>query len=238
MISETTFAGSYVSFWRSVIPHSERFIRRLNLGLDRFAPPIFARSSPNRRGYINEIAFRMFVHSRQGGTAGEAALALARSKVAEEARSYLLRFQGIEEDQVADLTDDEWQEVSRLVRAINAIIAHENPENARVIVSPRFSGCGILDACAGDLLVGDELIEIKAGDRAFRVTDIRQLLTYCALNLSEHRYVINRVGSANPRRGTCFSLDLDTLCLELSSRSAVDVLSEIVYFVSSGDVSR
>ncbi|MGO8917505.1 MAG: hypothetical protein ACLQJR_16485 [Stellaceae bacterium] len=221
-----------------ITPNSERFIRRLNLGLERFAMPVASLSSPERRGYINEVAFRMFARLSADHTKGEPDLMQIRREVSEEARSYLSQFSGIDGDQLAGLTAEEWLEVSALQRAIAALVAHENPGNASVIISPRFSGCGILDACAGDLLVGDELIEIKAGDRPFRSTDIRQLLTYCALNFSGSRYVINRVSCANPRRGTYFSLQLDTVSLELSSKSAVELLSEIIYFVSSGALSR
>lgn len=103
---------------------------------------------------------------------------------------------------------------------------------------PPFKGCGILDSCNGDLLVGEELIEIKAGDRSFRARDVRQLLTYCALNHSSHEYALTKVGCANPRRGTKFSIDIETLCIEVSSKPAPELLAEVVYFCSSGDMSH
>ncbi len=57
-------------------------------------------------------------------------------------------------------------------------------------VSPRFEGCGWLDECEADFLTSNVLVEVKAGDRAFRSIDLRQVLIYCALNFASKKYDI------------------------------------------------
>jgi len=87
------------------------------------------------------------------------------------------------------------------------------------------------------MIAADILIEVKAGDRNFRSPDIRQVLTYCVLNQIEKLHDIRRICFVNPRRALYALVDLDTLCLQLSSKSPPELLSEIEYFLSSGEMS-
>jgi hypothetical protein len=102
-------------------------------------------------------------------------------------------------------------------------------------VFPEFLGCGWLSSCAGDVYAQGTLYEIKAGDRAFRSIDLRQLLTYCALNFAAKKYDIADVCLLNPREGTFAQFDLNALCGALAGRSAVEVLGDIVEYVSDAD---
>jgi hypothetical protein len=108
----------------------------------------------------------------------------------------------------------------------------------QIIFEPTFKGCGFLEASVGDLIVGDALFEVKAGDRLFRSTDLRQLITYCAMNFANKSYQIYRAGCVNPRRGTYFVLDLETLALQLSGKSATELFNDIIYYLSSSGISR
>ena len=107
-----------------------------------------------------------------------------------------------------------------------------------VIFEPEFSGCGFVDFSVGDILIGEELYEVKAGERQFRSTDVRQLLTYCALNFAAKRYSIKKAGCVNPRRGTYFSFDVNALAFEMSGKSSTELLAEIVYYMSNSGISR
>lgn len=97
---------------------------------------------------------------------------------------------------------------------------------------PFFPGCGWIDDAEGDVLGNHTLFEIKAGERQFRSADIRQLLCYCALGFSAKLYDIDSVCLLNPRSGTFFQDDLETLCQRIAGMSAADVLGEIVNYVS------
>jgi hypothetical protein len=238
MISETTFATGYASFWRGVIPNSEKVIRRLNLNRERFARSIQGAAIPERRAYINELGVRLFTRLHGDASSDEYDPSQLRLEIASETRMYLSQFEDMGQPQLVDPVEDEWDEAEKLSSSLGKLVDGLNQNNQKIIKSPKFRGCGFVDACAGDLLIGDELIEIKAGDRAFRSTDIKQLLVYCALNSSYEQFQIRQVGCANPRRGTFFSIDLNMLSLELASKPAAELLFEIVYFISSGDISR
>ncbi len=70
------------------------------------------------------------------------------------------------------------------------------------IIKPRFPGCGWVNEAEGDVLDRNTLFEVKAGERPFRLADIRQVLCYCALDFSAKTYGINEVSVINPRLGT------------------------------------
>jgi hypothetical protein len=84
----------------------------------------------------------------------------------------------------------------------------------------------------GDVLCGNTLYEVKAGERHFRLADIRQMLCYCALDFSAKSYGIREVALVNPRSGNILREDLDVLCQKLSGASSADVLGEIVNYIS------
>jgi hypothetical protein len=238
MISETTLAASYASFWRALTPNSERIIRRLNMGADRYYYPIQGASSPDRRGFINEIGFRLFSATHGTGIQSSSEYNAKKSAAVQMARDYVSRLDGVDPTDLTEPTGLEIAEAEEIARSISIFVTQQDSGHSVVRISPPFQGCGIIDACFGDILIDDKLIEVKAGERSFRATDIRQLLVYCALNAISRTYAISHVGCVNPRRGTYFVVDINTLCLELSSESSVQVLSDLTYFASSGDISR
>ena len=235
MISEATFATTYTSFWRSVLPNSERLVRRLNMSPLSYAAPISSISSPERRAFVNEAAFRLFAAAQP--SLKRTGL-LTRKAIFQNVRSYLLKFEALNDELLADPSREELDEIERLADSIHNLIGATADSTEAIVVSPKFRGCGFIDSCFGDLIIGNRLWEIKAGDRSFRATDIRQILTYCALNSVDQTYEIKEVGCVNPRLGIFFVLNIDTLSIEAASKSAAELLSEIVYFISSGDISR
>ena len=71
-----------------------------------------------------------------------------------------------------------------------------------------------------------------------RSIDLRQLLTYAALNKSSGGFELNRIGLFNPRRGIFAEFSLDEVCLGVSGTTAEILLSEIIVTISSGDMSH
>jgi hypothetical protein len=101
-----------------------------------------------------------------------------------------------------------------------------------MIIKPAFPGCGWVSDAEGDVLNGFTLYEVKAGERHFRLADIRQILCYCALDFSSKRYGIQEVVLINPRTGTLIREDLNSLCRKISGTGSADVLSEIISYIS------
>jgi hypothetical protein len=128
----------------------------------------------------------------------------------------------------------EWREAEKLRSRLHRFFE----EAGDMIVGPFFRGCGILNSCQGDVLSEETLFEVKAGDRPFRITDIRQLLIYAALNFESREHQINRLGLFNPRLGTYVTGDVEQFSLQLCGMSSSELFGIIVAFLSSSGVSR
>jgi hypothetical protein len=131
----------------------------------------------------------------------------------------------------------EWAEAKLISWRLHYFFLSQEP-SSELIVDPFFHGCGILDSCYADVLAGQVLYEVKAGERAFRIYDLRQAITYCALNFQSHQYRVNGVGLVNPRLGVFVKGSLDAFSKELCGMSSSDLCSEIVSFLSARGVSK
>jgi hypothetical protein len=234
LISETKFSGYFSSTWRSLTPTMEIFVRKINLELyEREFPSMISNVSPSRRGFVNEVAFQLFVETMKIPfltTEGE-------TKAVSAARQLMLRIEESRPSDTSPLNTDEMLDAKEQLRRLKIFFKNES-KGAALELSPAFTGCGIVDSCNGDIYFDDVLFEIKAGDRNFRSIDLRQVLTYAALNYAESKKKIDYVGLFNPRVGISFSIGLDELCLEVSGHPASHTLSEIIRVISSGEISR
>jgi hypothetical protein len=103
---------------------------------------------------------------------------------------------------------------------------------------PEFPGCGIIQQCKGDIIQGNNLIEVKAGDRTFRITDLRQLLTYCCLNFASKKYDLHSVTLLNPRRGVFYETSIAALVTACTGARAIDFFTDMVAFISTEGNSK
>jgi hypothetical protein len=153
------------------------------------------------------------------------------------ARNVLARIEKIDPSDIEDLDDDETRECWILFRRMLSFFGRFAPKQ-EIGVKPRFAGCGLIDACFGDILIRDILFEVKAGERSFRSVDVRQLLTYAALNKASRGKRVERLGLFNLRTGVSFDMNIDDLCLEVAGCPSEELLGEIIRVISSGDISR
>lgn len=107
-----------------------------------------------------------------------------------------------------------------------------------VTVRPTFKGCGFIDESEGDIIHNNTLFEVKTVDRNFRSSDIRQLVTYSALEFIAGNSRFNKIGLINPRRGVYCLYDLAFVCSEISGLPGTGLLDLIGNTVSSGQSSR
>ena len=239
MISEVAFARDYGSSWRMMTPLMDGFVRQLNAGLyDRDFPPSGAATAANRRAFVNEVAFEVFcaaVRKRQVGGIVDPIVDIV--DVVSPIVQADARRRGWEGDYSGALSDDEQGDVEEQIRRFQARLGVLGGME-HVICKPSFPGCGIIDRCEGDLIIRETLIEVKAGDRLFRAIDVRQVLTYLALNYKSSSHDIRSVMLFNPRVGISLRMDVDEICFELSGAGAPQLLDAISYVISSGDVSR
>lgn len=238
MISEVTFAREFTAFWRTTTPNMDGFVRRLNGLYDRDFLPMDAATSASRRSFINEVAFEVLCQEFQAGTLGlpgeigdfsiGAAVAEVRASAVKNDR---------DGDYATDLSQAERLDVLEQVSRLNLRLIL-GKDHSSITLKPIFLGCGIIDKCQGDILVGKSLFEVKAGERSFRAIDVRQVLTYLALNYARLRYKITNIGLVNPRVGVSVELPVDELCYQVSGLDVTALLGAIAYTISSGEISR
>jgi hypothetical protein len=236
--SETAFAQSYSSTWRLLAPATDLFVRKVNtMYREREFAPVESIVAPERRGFINEVAFELF-RSRRAWfrNLGQAKRVLV-SEAVELARITISRIERMQPSDIVVPSDAEEAEIDLLAERLQLFFSRVS-EREGLEVQPRFPGCGIIDTCFGDIRFGDALYEVKAGDRNFRSVDVRQLMIYAALCKSARLQPLRRMGLFNPRTGFSFCISLDELCLEVSGTSSEELLAEIIRVISSGDTSR
>lgn len=235
MIDASAFANSYNAFWNECVPTCDRFIRRLNLGAaNRFEPPLMKSDTVNR-AIIAEYAFSLFVERM---TRQEASDKLRRSTSLEDSawaqttrRLKPFVSQGLTLDR--NFGSDALFEINSISGSLINFFKQKS-----LVLRPIFAGCGYIDQSEGDVIADNTLFEIKTVDRKFRSADIKQLLTYSALNLASNQFQIENIGLYNPRAGLFHEIKLEEVCQEISGKSAQALLRDIISNISSGDISR
>lgn len=233
LISEHKFSSGYTSFWRTALPLGEAFVRQMNGRREKFAEPFDFDLTPDRSALVSETSFRLLI---EGGLTRVALVAShpgelsTASQAALEASAYLSKLKG-SHPIAAELHPHELEIVFRLAERLRRFLLLEESDEP-IIARPRFDGCGIVESCEGDILAGTVLYEIKNVERSFRLVDVRQVLTYCALNSAKETHRITGVGWVNARSGKFFRMGLGPLASKIAGSSAPELLSDIVSFIS------
>lgn len=182
-----------------------------------------------RPALVAEFAFSQFCQLAAGAVRVDDAFALA------DAIARLRPLVDAPLSLEAPVTDAERQDAAKILRSIHGYFLSLKQN---ILPRPIFDGCGYVDTSEGDVLTGTTLYEIKTVDRPFRSVDIRQLVTYCALNYLSGRYMIDCIGIFNPRRGVYVVISLEEVCYEISGLSSQELFDAIVHAISSGEISR
>lgn len=229
MISETRFAKSYSSIWRSLTPTLELFVRKANLHLtDRDWDPLYSTSAPTMRALINQIAFEAVRRTTLSFPDRAARTKWLSDNNNLEHCEYTISGRN-------SLSDSEFKEIKELSLRMDANLSVNQP--SRVFISPEYCGCGIINTCYGDGLSENlRFIELKDGDRPFRSYEFRQLIVYAALHLNSGRGLASEIQVINSRRGVSVTLGFEEFSREIAGQSAYDLLTEVVRVISDANV--
>jgi hypothetical protein len=238
VISERKLVSSHSSFWRNAMPMAETFVRQMNRTLDRVVPPCEGGHRGIRNSLISELSFRIYceICNDQMLISNLAKNVDWIANAADEVCRYISRLER-SEIPLAAMTVGEIAEAVALAKNLRNGINYSNPGKV-VSTRPSFVGCGIVDNCEGDILVGETLYELKNVERDFRLTDIRQLLTYCALNLASGQRHIDMIGLINARSGLAYKMKINTLSLSVAGVSANELLGEVIRYITVDTPSR
>lgn len=230
MITEKHFSLSHAAFWRQLLPMSESYMRECNGTFNWFERPLNPMSPSHQRGFINELGFRLFAIGLElKQHPSDLSKEILESSI-KETLHYISRFRQLSRQSVSPPDEYGCLEAKHIAERIHMFCCTMQLQSLQTF--PLFLGCGWLGHCQGDLLSQNMLIEVKSGERGFRSADIRQVLCYCALNFASKEYEISKVCLLNPRSGKYISESLEKICYRLSGRSATEVLSEIVEYIS------
>lgn len=237
MISEITFSKKFTSFWNEVLPNANNYIRLINAGqVQATHKPLGPAPRKHNIALINVLAFEIYRSFVSSGAESSAMNTpnFFRGKLfaaaLKAARAYVDRFGSFQSYKLPLLAAEQRQ----LKEIVRLLIERYGPKKAPV-VDPKFDGCGFMDQCFGDILIGRRLVEVKSGERSFSVSDLRQLLVYCTLNhYSKTPVDIDAVEIFNPRMGACFSEKVETIATRLSALNSGELFAEIQRFISDG----
>jgi hypothetical protein len=114
----------------------------------------------------------------------------------------------------------------------------DKERRSALVVNPLIRGCGFLNSCYADVVAKDTLYEVKAGQRLFRITDLRQALTYCALNSASGQFPLTQICLLNPRLGVYVRGSIEIISREACGMSSNDLFGAIIQFLSSQGTSN
>lgn len=238
MISERKLVSSHSSFWRNAMPMADAFVRNMNVSLQRAFPPRPAIFKGYRNALISELSFRLYSHCLNETISLDKLLKnIDQTKIiVDEVYRYISRL----ERTVIPIPIMEAAEIDEsfeLAKNLHNFMRFTNPGRT-ALTRPKFTGCGIVDDCEGDILVDTTLYELKNVERDFRLADIRQLLTYCALNFASRQREIDTVGLVNAKSGRWYKIKLNDLALSTSGMPANELLGEVIRYITVDTPSR
>lgn len=231
MISELRFAKAYNSLWRSIAPTMELFVRKANLRLyQRNSAELVSNTSPGSRSLINQVAFSSLVDAVAADTSYE-----QRVRFVEHRDNLAAAEENLTGARL--LSSAELDESSALAKRMCFQLFRQRQD--RVILNPRYDGCGIINACFGDALSDrGHIIELKDGDRPFRSYEFRQITIYGALHLNSTGRLPPVFEVINSRRGISVEMTIDTFAAEVAGQSGYDYLREVIRIISDVTISR
>jgi hypothetical protein len=238
MISELAFIRSYNTFWKSLFPGGDDYVRLINSALgEKFDKPLEFKDIPNRRALINGISFSLFElntlneikYNEIDKLTSDSSL-LKKILLKEKKTLSNLRFG---EKLSSKINDEEL----KVIKSISKRLIEQYSKKHQLKVRPKFKGCGIIFEANGDIVYSSTLSEVKAGDRNFNIQDIRQLYVYLALNHQSKEFSITQIELCNPRTGMIWREYIDVVSDNIAGASTIEVYNEIINFISNDNRS-
>lgn len=233
MISEREFAQYYSDFWRNNLPNLEPLVRSINLRSTTIWSEIDSPSDPNRRDIISETAYNLAASSWESGSDTSEGRLIAES--AAQQKISLFKREKIAHS-LQPLTSGEWKEVEIASKRILGFCREAKP--SAVLFRPQFKGHGIIGPCEGDILIGNQLVEIKYVSRNFKSVDLKQALVYALLEVLSGKPAFTVVTLLNPFKGVSSREAVDDVIAAAGGLCLLDVANRFSDCIASGDLSR
>ena len=248
MITERHFASSFPDFWQELLPLlTPSCVHLLNAGyVERLQDEsgfeiVAVETSEETRdaAVVSEFAYHLAKEAFQRSLSVKDAFDdnTIRSMAQTSGIEIVNTYEGRNVLPEANLNAAELDEGLELANRYESFArCHGGAERCAFQVP--IKGCGFLQACRADLVIGDDyLVEVKTVKRSLAGKDIRQLVVYLALNSVTNPHPWQYAGFFNPRRATFHRFRTRALIdLMSGGKSVVDVYTELLDFTCSSDV--
>ena len=237
MITERQFAEQFSGFWNQCLPLlTPQTVAAMNIqGIPMptargfVAKPLDPTEDPANNDLVADTGFGIFT----------AAIQREKSVYSIRNTAILKKVSESAVERISRLRNTEGKNRAKHLRGMDDPMKiatcledfFEDEGAGKLVIQPRFKGCGILDSCYGDLLKGNTLYEVKCVERNLRSIDLRQVLAYCTLNYQSQQFNITEVCIVNPRRGISFRFNVESLALQTSGKNSAELFHQISDFL-------
>ncbi|MDN8270749.1 hypothetical protein QZK55_05365 [Acinetobacter baumannii] len=226
MISEITFAKDYTSFWNNLLTNGKNYVRLVNgtLITDTHKPFIKDSNATNLVAFVNLVSFKLFQKSLKSN---DCLSQLEIDHICVDAANQLKVFSSFYKNFIIPDFNVIKEEVDFITNHLNIRYSEKD-----IKISPFFPGLGFLNNSEADLLFDKTLVELKSGERKFKLIDFRQILIYLTQNhFSKEPIELEYIELFNPRMGIVLEERIDEMIYQLSALTPVEVYEEIQYFL-------
>lgn len=246
MISEHQFVRKYRSYWHELLPGMEFYLRRLNGQCQPYTTPLPRITESSDASLCNEAGF-ILAHSIFDSfktRSSQFSLWYAPSSLS------LLTVHQYTKDEVVSALRQSYEEMEQY-RSFRKLLKPFDPSEVQVrdvinlsknllewvrkqsdasslVFRPKFTGCGWISNCEGDLSGKSWIGEVKAGDRHFRSDDLLQLLVYVSLVYADCGQIVQTLKLINPRHGIQVAFSCSEFIESSSLSNSNEVLERII----------
>ena len=234
------FAGSCGSYWSSILPRLDHFVRITNAGPKSFDDPIRITPISNRQSFVSETGFYLWAMHESG------MIASPRFLEAQDQARRRLRTLAPHLSLLDDLDEQERFVAMTIAQRIDSYCSDIRNLD-QIEVEPRLPGCGWISGGLPDIVARDIsrgttrplrlIAEVKCVDRNYRSVDLRQIVCYLVLHFAHTRSIPDLLAVINPLRGTSLEIGVDEFFEDVVGSPAADVINELLVEWSSAGVS-
>lgn len=243
MISERQIANGFQGLWSELLPLlTPQFVRLFNEAYVKRVVSLGGQAScgvpsgqESDAALVAEIAYRLASTAHKEGIAVEEIDSSKVDTVKADAIAKINQLVGGTTPFATVVSSSESIEAGAIAGIYGLFLQGKNPDS--IEYAPAFRGSGFIDACLGDLTVGNCLYEVKTVERNIAGKDLRQLLVYLALRHAAGESPWKIAGFFNPRRAVEYSFEVDRMIPLLSGgKVSSEVFRDMVEAFGMRDV--
>lgn len=229
LTSERSLVFGSGTLWALVSPLERAYARAIAGIQHRYASEIPSRCAPERRSLVSELGFEGASGASKNGMRG----IKIDPEIVDRVCKYIGRLEG--RNDVSRPSEVELAEAVEIGENICKRFRRGSITEVAVF-RPTIRGCGPVSSCEADVVAGNRLIEIKAVNRNFNSSDLRQVLVYLCLNHSSSQFDISEIELLNPRLGVYYRTPVRAFCEQISGEPPLSLYGKMMDVLANEDL--